>query len=121
MHIFTQASAGGFQLDPLTIGMLAILAVLIFFMIRNGKKRKEQMAELQTKMVPGARVMTNFGLYGDLVALDDDSNEAQLEIAPGVIITVHRQVVARVVEDEAAPSQTGESNGTAGDEPLERP
>ena len=35
------------------------LAVLVFFMFRNSRKRKAQQAELQHLMVPGAYVMTN--------------------------------------------------------------
>ena len=63
-------------MDPLTIGMLAILAVLIFFMFRNSRKRKAQQEELRTQIVPGAEVMTNFGLYGKLISLDESSKVA---------------------------------------------
>lgn len=80
--------------------MLAILAVLIFFMFRNGQKRKRDMAELRSSIVPGATVMTNFGLFGSVVSIDDAENKTQLEIAPGVIVGVHSQAVARVVEEQ---------------------
>lgn len=85
-------------IDPLTIGMLVILAVLIFFMFRNSRKRKAQQEELASKIVPGAEVMTNFGLFGKLQSIDDVTNEAQLEIAKGVTVRVHRQTLAKVVE-----------------------
>ena len=90
-------------LDPLTIGMLAILAVLIFFMFRNSRKRKQQQEELQTKMQPGANVMTSFGLFGTLISVDELANEAELEIAPGVTVRVHRQTLAKVVDEAAEP------------------
>ena len=89
-------------MDPLTIVMLAVLALLIFFMFRNSKKRKQSTAELQDKMVPGAEVMTNFGLFGTLVAIDEENNIAFLEIAAGTTVRVHRQTLARVVEDDEA-------------------
>ncbi|MDP3208881.1 MAG: preprotein translocase subunit YajC, partial [Rhodoglobus sp.] len=63
-------------MDPLTIGMLAILAVLIFFMFRNSRKRKAQQEELQSKIQPGAEIMTNFGLFGTLKSVDELSNVA---------------------------------------------
>ncbi|WP_430592911.1 preprotein translocase subunit YajC [Humidisolicoccus flavus] len=94
------AGGGGFGFDPLLIGMLALLGLLIFMMFRNNKKRREQMSQLETQMVPGVEVMTNFGLYGTLVAIDDDTNEALIEVSPGTTIRVHRQVLARVVEPE---------------------
>lgn len=87
-------------MDPLTIVMLGILALLIFFMFRNSRKRKAELEMLQEKMVPGAEVMTNFGLFGTLVAVDDDTNVATIETSPGSTVRVHRQTLARVVEDE---------------------
>ncbi len=87
-------------MDPLTIVMLAVLALLIFFMFRNSKKRKEAIAELQDKMVPGAEIMTNFGLFGTLVSVDEENNIAVIETSPGVTARVHRQTLARVVEDD---------------------
>lgn len=127
MHLLSQsasdtAQTGGIPFDPLTIGMLLILAVLIFFMFRNSKKRKAQQAELQDKMVPGADVMTNFGLFGTLVAIDEDSNEALIEVAPGTTLRVHRQTLARVVEDETpADESPADDAETSGDSTPERP
>lgn len=93
-------------MDPLTIGMLVILAVLIFFMFRNSRKRKAQQEELQSQIVPGAEVMTNFGLFGTLKSIDEASNVAELEVSPGNVVRVHRQTIAKVVTDEAgAPGE----------------
>jgi preprotein translocase subunit YajC len=86
-------------MDPLTLGMLAILAVLIFFMFRNGQKRKRDQESLQSKVVPGAEVMTNFGLFGTIVSMNEEDNKVELDIAPGTVVTVHRQTIARVVDD----------------------
>lgn len=80
--------------------MLGVLGLLIFFMVRNSRKRRAMIDELQQKMVPGAEVMTNFGLFGTLVAIDDDKNIATIEVSPGSEVRVHRQTLARVVEDD---------------------
>jgi preprotein translocase subunit YajC len=85
-------------MDPLTLIMLAVLALLVFFMFRNGRKRKRDQETLQSTMVPGADVMTNFGLYGTIVSIDEEANKVALEIAPGTIVHIHRQTIARVVE-----------------------
>lgn len=87
-------------MDPLTIGMLVILAVLIFFMFRNGQKRKKDQEALLSKVVPGADVMTTFGLFGTILEMDEDTNKVLLETTPGTVLTVHRQAIAKVVEDE---------------------
>ena len=91
-------------LDPLSIGMLAILAVLIFFMFRNGQKRKKDLEEKQTKIVPGAEVMTNFGVFGTILAVNDE--KVQVETSPGNILTVHKQTIVRFLDEEVAPETT---------------
>lgn len=99
----TQAPAGTIMgFDPLTIGLFVLLAVVIFFMFRSSRKRRRDMEELQTKMVPGVEVMTQHGIYGTLVSVDDDKNEAVIETTPGTRLRVHRQTLARVVEPEIA-------------------
>lgn len=95
-------------MDPLTLVMLAVLAMLIFFMWRNSKKRKEEMAKLQDSMVPGAEVMTNFGLFGTLLSIDEENNIAVIETSPGNAVKVHRQTLARVV-DETEPATGDEA------------
>jgi len=112
-------------MDPLTIGMLVILAVLIFFMFRNSRKRKAQQEELAAKIVPGAEVMTNFGLFGTLVSIDEITNVAVLEISPGNTVKVHRQTLAKVVNadeegDATAPRSVEEAMAIANREAEER-
>lgn len=92
--------------DPLTIGMLVILALLIFFMFRSSRKRQKQAQELQSKVVPGAEVMTNFGLFGKVLSIDAENNKIELETSPGQVLTVHRQTVTRVVDEQ--PTDTVE-------------
>jgi preprotein translocase subunit YajC len=95
-------------MDPLTIVMLGVLGLLIFFMVRNSRKRRADVEMLQQKMVPGAEVMTNFGLFGTLVAIDEDENIATIEVSPGSTIRVHRQTLARVVEDDVPVEEPAE-------------
>lgn len=96
-------------IDPLTIGMLAILAVLIFFMFRNRNKQKAKAEELRSQIVPGAEIMTNFGLFGTLKSIDEVTNVAEIETSPGNIVRVHRQTIARVVDDTAGDGTTPRS------------
>lgn len=104
-------------MDPLTLVMLAVLAVLVFFMFRNGRKRQKDQAALQSQMVAGAEVMTNFGMYGTILSIDEEANKVALEIAPGTVVHLHRQTIARVVdptltesESVVEPAQTAQLN-----------
>ncbi|TFC87861.1 preprotein translocase subunit YajC [Cryobacterium sinapicolor] len=95
-------------MDPLTLVMLAVLAALVFFMFRNSRKRQKDLAALQAQMVVGAEVMTNFGMYGTILAIDEEANKVALEIAPGTVVQLHRQTIARVVEPIVAePAEEG--------------
>jgi preprotein translocase subunit YajC len=87
-------------MDFMTIAMMAVLAVLVFFMFRNGKKRQRDLAELQLKVVAGAHVLTNFGVYGTIISIDEEENKILLETdaQSGATLTIHRQAVSRVVD-----------------------
>lgn len=90
-------------IDPITIGLFALIALMIFFMFRNSRKRRQEAEQLAEKMVPGVEVMTQHGIYGELVSVDEDTNEAIIETTPGTRLRVHRQTLARVVEPELEP------------------
>lgn len=125
MQFFTEASTettSALPFDPLTIFLVLMLVVLVIFMVRNSRKRKAQMAELELKMVPGARVMTNFGLYGELVSNDSDNEYAEIEVAPGVVIDVHRTTLSRVIAEEPVDEADPEpdTDTQQGDGPIER-
>jgi preprotein translocase subunit YajC len=102
-------------IDPLTIIMLVVLAVLVIFMFRNSRKRQAQARELQSKVTVGAEVMTNFGLYGTILEMDDEENQVLLETTPGTVLKVHRQTVTRVVTpsplDVTAPDDASALEG----------
>ncbi|HWD61942.1 MAG TPA: preprotein translocase subunit YajC [Humibacter sp.] len=91
----------------LTVVMVVILAALIFFMFRSSRRRQKQASQLQKQVVPGATVMTNFGVFGTIVSIDEETNKVELETSPGHILTVHRQTIGRV---ETSPEVTEEES-----------
>lgn len=122
-------AAAGAPVDTsnfLTYGLVAVLAIMVIFMFRNSRKRKRDAEELQNKFVPGAEVMTQHGIYGTLVSIDDEKNEAVIETTPGTKLRVHRQTISRVIdpveaqedviEEPAAPS-VNESHAIPAGEP----
>ena len=42
--------------------------------------------------------MTQHGIFGTLVSIDDEKNEAVIETTPGTKLRVHRQVISRVID-----------------------
>ncbi|WP_231391791.1 preprotein translocase subunit YajC [Arthrobacter sp. 35W] len=106
-------AAPGF--DPMTLILFAIFAVVIFMMFRKQKKAKAAQAEQQAKMAPGVEIMTNFGLFGTVVSVDEENNKVVVELAPGSHATVHRQTIAKITlpEDAAAVVPDDASSLTA--------
>lgn len=97
--------------NPTTLILFgAIAVVLIFLMFRNSRRNKARQEQIKTEMVPGAEIMTNFGLFGKLLSVDEVSNEAVIETSPGVTVRVHRQTLSKVVTAETvdpdAPAST---------------
>ncbi|RZU61490.1 protein translocase subunit yajC [Zhihengliuella halotolerans] len=102
------AEAGGF--NPMNLILLAAFALLIFMMFRGRQKQKKAQADLQSKMQDGARIMTNFGLFGTVVEQKPEENQIVLEIAPGTNVTVHSGAVARVVDANDEPAEPVEEH-----------
>src|SRR5690606_33008356 len=109
-----------------------LLVVMIFFTWRSSRKRKADAEEMQSKLQPGAEIMTQHGIFGTLISLDDDSNEAIVETTPGTRLRVHRQVIVRVIDpteldaadedlaDEAEDADV-ETAVTTDDAPVDEP
>ncbi|MBB4071663.1 preprotein translocase subunit YajC [Canibacter oris] len=92
------------MIDPMSLVMFGLLAVLIFFMFRNNKKRKEMQEQLQNSLRPGVEVMLTSGIFGRIISIDNEANRAV--IASGdAAIEVHTQAIAQTVKQEETAEQ----------------
>ncbi|WP_258066807.1 preprotein translocase subunit YajC [Arthrobacter sp. GMC3] len=94
----TAPASGGIQ--PMNFILFALFGVVIFMMFRKQKKTKAAAEEKRSKLAPGVDIMTNFGLFGHVVAVDAENNKLHLEVSPGVTVAVHSQTVAKIIEPE---------------------
>ena len=112
-------------MDATSLIMVLLLVVLVFFMFRNKKKRDRQQAELQTALVPGVEVMLTFGVYGTIVSIDDETTTAEVEVAPGTVLKVHRQTLGRVVtppvvaDDDTVVDEADDVDGRPAGQPVD--
>jgi preprotein translocase subunit YajC len=88
-------------MDPTLILIAIALAVFVFFQFRSSRKRQKETAQRQASIVPGVEIMTNYGLYGKLIDLDEENNIALIETTPGTVLKIHRQTILKAVDDEA--------------------
>lgn len=106
------------------IVLAVVLVLIVGFMFYSGRRNRARQTQLQSKMVPGVEVMTNFGLFGKLLSVDEVTNVAEVETTPGTIIRVHRQTLSKVVNpdnsDPDAPRSVEEAMERANREQAER-
>jgi preprotein translocase subunit YajC len=76
----------------LFLPLILIMVIFYFLMIMPAQRRQKQVAEMLRNLKTGDKVITNGGIYGTIVGLEDDS--VQLRIAEQVKIKVSRAAIA---------------------------
>jgi preprotein translocase subunit YajC len=100
-HVVAQSASGDAPaFDIFSLLLPLALAFLIFTMFRRQRKTQQQVKEMRTQMEPGTEVMTQFGLFGTIVSIDQENNKAVLELSPGNLATVHTQALSKVVQQD---------------------
>lgn len=103
-------------MDPITILMFALIALLIFFMFRNGKKRQQAMQELQNGLRPGAEVMLQSGIFGTIESVDEEDNKVVVRSGTSTLVA-HRNAIAQIVTPNEAPAEDATSTLAPDDDP----
>ena len=85
-----QGDGGGYSM---IIMMVAIFAIMYFFMIRPQQKKQKEIRNFQNSIQEGTKVITAGGVYGTVKKVNIESNSLDLEVSRGVVITVDRNYV----------------------------
>ncbi len=80
---------GGFDMTFL-IMIIAIFAIMYFFMIRPQQKRQKEIQKFRNSLEPGMEVVTAGGVHGTIKQVDDAKGTVTLEVASGVKIEVEK-------------------------------
>ena len=91
-NLVLQAAAGGSSMSFL-IMMVAIFAIMWFFMIRPQQKKQKEIRKFQNALAEGTKVVTGGGVYGTVKRVNLEANTVDVEIARGVGITVAKGYV----------------------------
>ncbi len=92
-------------MDPLSLVMFGLIAVLIFFMFRNGKKRQAAQREMQDNVRPGAQVMLQSGIFATIESIDEEENRVTVRSGDSSFV-VHRNAIGQIVTPSEAPVET---------------
>lgn len=88
LTIMLQAGGGNFSM---IIMMVAIFAIMYFFMIRPQQKKQKEIMNFRNSLTIGQEVVTAGGIYGKVKELDVTT--VVLEIASGVKIKIDRNSI----------------------------
>lgn len=91
MNLLLQAQGGGSM--SFLIMMVAIFAIMWFFMIRPQQKKQKEIRNFQNSLQEGSKVVTGGGIYGTVKHINLEQNTVDVEVARGVVITVAKNYV----------------------------
>lgn len=76
----------------LFLPLILIMVIFYLLMILPAQRRQKKVTEMLKSLKTGDKVITNGGIYGTIVGLEDDA--VQLRIAEQVKIKVSRSAIA---------------------------
>jgi preprotein translocase subunit YajC len=76
----------------LFLPLVLIMVIFYFLMIMPAQRRQKKVSEMQRNLKNGDKVITNGGIYGTVVGLEDDA--VQLRVAEQVKMKVSRSAIA---------------------------
>ena len=93
LFLAAQAAQGGGSMTSFFIMMIAIFAIMYFFMIRPQNKRRKEIQDFQNSLAEGTQVFTSGGIYGTVKKIDLASGIVEVKIADGVVVKVDKSYV----------------------------
>ena len=94
--ILAAQSQGGGSISFI-IMMVAIFAIMYFFMIKPQQKRQKESQNFQNSLQEGTQVLTGGGIYGTVKKIDLASGIIEVKIADGVVIKVDKSYVFKTI------------------------
>lgn len=90
--MFLAAQSQGGNMGFLVM-MVALFAIMWFFMIRPQQKKQKEIRNFQNSLEPGTEIITGGGIHGVVKKIDLENNAVDVEIAKGVVISVDKGYV----------------------------
>jgi preprotein translocase subunit YajC len=90
------ASAGQF------LPIVLIFGVFYFLLIRPQQTAQKELKRKLSETKRGDRIVTGGGIIGTVQKTKDGSNEIEVEIAPGVRVTILRETITAIINPTPA-------------------
>ena len=101
--LFLILQGGLGSLGPL-VPMLLVFVLFYFLIIVPQRKRQRATEEMLNNLKAGDKVVTNGGLYGQVVSVREDKRTLQLKVAENVRVEVARTAITGLQENPEVKS-----------------
>ena len=90
--LVAQAAGQGSGMSMILM-MVAIFAIMWFFMIKPQQKKQKEIQKFQNELTEGTEVVTGGGIHGVVKSIDLARNTVDVKIARDVVVTVEKTSV----------------------------
>jgi preprotein translocase subunit YajC len=96
----------------IAIYLVILVAAFYFLIVRPQRRQSMVRRQLLNAVEVGDEIVTSGGVYGTVLAIDDESLD--VEIAPGVVVKVARGAVAARLSPESADDGDEDTDAALG-------
>lgn len=95
-----QAAPKG-DMTSMIIMMVALFAIMYFFMIRPQNKKQKEIQKFRNSLQAGQDVVTIGGIRGTIRSIDENENTVTLEVATGTKIVFEKSTIMPRTQEKA--------------------
>ena len=95
-----QAAPKG-DMTSMIIMMVALFAIMYFFMIRPQNKKQKEIQKFRNSLQAGQDVVTIGGIRGTIRSIDENENTVTLEVATGTKIVFEKSAIMPRTQENA--------------------
>ena len=98
--ILMQAAPKG-DMTSMIIMMVALFAIMYFFMIRPQNKKQKEIQKFRNSLQAGQDVVNIGGIRGTIRSIDENENTVTLEVATGTKIMFEKSAIMPRTQEKA--------------------
>ena len=102
--LVAQAAGQGSGMSMILM-MVAIFAIMWFFMIKPQQKKQKEIQKFQNELTEGTEVVTGGGIHGVVKSIDLAKNTVDVKIARDVVVTVEKTSVYKDMSSSTMPQK----------------
>ena len=100
MNLVLLQAQGQPSMMPTILMLVAMFAILYFFMIRPQQKKQKEIQKFRNSLTVGQDIVTIGGMHGTIKTINDADNTVTIEVATGVKIKFAKAAIVPNYSDQ---------------------